>query len=115
MGIWWRRLSTHSVAVFCGALILSFSVGAQTNSATLSGTVRDSTGAIVPDVAITVSSKATGLKRQTTSSSDGSFTLSLLPPGTYSLQAERDGFSSALVDDIELSVAGQLTHDVVLE
>src|SRR5689334_14212097 len=31
------------------------------------------------------------------------------------MQAERDGFSSTLVDDIELSVTGQLTHDVVLE
>ena len=76
-----RRLSAHSVAVLCGVLMLNCAAGAQTNSATLSGTVRDNTGGVVPDVAITVSSAATGLKRQATTNGEGIFTLPLLPPG----------------------------------
>jgi len=70
-----------------------FVAGAQTNSATLSGIVMDSQGAVVPDVAIRVSSMATGLKRKVTTNSEGLFTLPLLPPGAYSLQAQREGFS----------------------
>jgi hypothetical protein len=95
--------------------MLNFVAGAQTNSATLSGTVRDSAGGVVPDVAITVSSAATGLKRQATTNSEGIFTMPLLPPGVYSLRAQREGFSVAEIDDVELSVAGQVSHDIVLQ
>jgi hypothetical protein len=105
----------HSVALLFGVLILNFDTGAQTNSATLSGTVRDSAGGGVPDAAITVSSAATGLKRQTTTNSEGLFTLPLLPPGVYSLQAQREGFSVAEIGHVELSVAGQVSQDIVLQ
>src|SRR5215470_5074356 len=114
MRISWRRLSVQSVALLFGVLILNFTAGAQTNSATLSGTVRDSAGGVVPDVAITVSSAATGLKRQASTNSEGIFTLPLLPPGVYSLQAQREGFSVAEIDNVELPVAGQVSHDIVL-
>jgi Carboxypeptidase regulatory-like domain len=115
MGVWSSRLSGRLVTVLFGVLISNVVAGAQTNSATLSGIVRDSTGAVVPDVVIRVSSAATGLKRQTTTGSDGHFTLTLLPPGTYSLQAERQGFSIAEVNGIELPVAGQVSHDITLQ
>ena len=110
-----RRLSAHSVAVLCGVLMLNCAAGAQTNSATLSGTVRDNTGGVVPDVAITVSSAATGLKRQATTNGEGIFTLPLLPPGVYSLQAQREGFSVAEINNVELPVAGQVSLDIVLQ
>ena len=80
-----RRRLVRSFAVIWVVLALNFIVltciaGAQTNTATLSGTVMDSAGAVVPNVAITVSSKATGLKRQATTNKEGLFTLPLLPP-----------------------------------
>ena len=115
MGVWWSRRSGRFVMVLFGALISNLVAGAQTNSATLSGTVRDATGAVVPGVAIRVSSTATGLQRQTTTGSDGLFTLTLLPPGRYSLQAERQGFSLVEVNGIELPVAGQVSHDIILQ
>jgi hypothetical protein len=43
------------------------------------------------------------------------FTIPLLPPGVYSLRAQREGFSVAQIDDIELPVAGQVSHDIVLQ
>jgi hypothetical protein len=48
--------SARSLAVLCGVLMLNLAAGAQTNNATLIGTVRDNTGGVVPNVAITVSS-----------------------------------------------------------
>src|SRR5262245_42663526 len=114
------RRMVRSFAVLWVLLTLNFIVltciaGAQTNSATLSGTVMDSQGAVVPNVAITVSSKATGLKRQATTNSEGLFTLPLLPPGIYSFQAQREGFSVVEIANIELPVAGQVSHDILLQ
>ena len=96
-------------------VLLCSLAAAQSNNATLSGTVMDSDRAVVPDVAITVSSTATGLKRQTTTNGEGLFTVPLLPPGLYSLQVEREGFSIVKVENLELTVAGQLTHDIILQ
>jgi Carboxypeptidase regulatory-like domain len=101
----------RSFAVLWILLTLTCIAGAQTNTATLSGTVMDTQGAVVPNVAITVSSKTTGLKRQTTTNSEGLYTLPLLPPGIYSLQALREGFSLVEIQDIELPVAGQVSQD----
>jgi len=114
-------VGARPVAALFAALTLNFVggfpfvAGAQTNSATLSGIVMDGQGAVVPDVAITLSSAATGLKRQVTTNSEGLFTLPLLPPGTYSLLAQREGFSVVEIDGIELPVAGQVSRDIVLQ
>ena len=60
MRIWWRRVGARPIAALFAALTLNFVggfpvvAGAQTNSATLSGIVMDSQGAVVPDVAIMV-------------------------------------------------------------
>jgi Carboxypeptidase regulatory-like domain/TonB dependent receptor len=114
------KLCSCSVAALCGALLLDvlgsmyFVAGAQTNTATLSGRVTDNSGAYVPEVAITVTNTATGLKRQVTTSRDGFFTVPLLPPGVYTLRAERSGFSPVDVNTIELPVAGQVALDISL-
>src|SRR2546427_778061 len=121
MRIWWRRVGGRPVAALFAALTLNFVggfpvvAGAQTNSARVSGIVMASQGAVVPDVAVTVSSMATGLKRKVTTNSEGLFTLPLLPPGAYSLLAQREGFSVVEIDGIELPVAGQLSRDIVLQ
>src|SRR5215475_8526397 len=110
-----RRRMVRSFAVLWVLLTVTCIAGAQTNTATLTGTVLDSQGAVVPDVAITISSKATGLKRQANTNKEGLFTLPLLPPGIYLLQAQREGFSVAEIEDIELPVAGQVSQDIVLQ
>jgi Carboxypeptidase regulatory-like domain/TonB dependent receptor len=119
---WERGWYLHSAVMLIGATFLSlilnpgshFIARAQTTTATLSGTVTDSKGAAVPDVSITISSAATGLKRQTTTNSEGVFTVPLLPPGSYSLKANRSGFAPVEIDNIELPVAGQVTQDISL-
>jgi outer membrane receptor protein involved in Fe transport len=55
------------------------------------------------------------LKRQSTTNGEGFFTLPLLPPGVYSVQAEREGFSVAEIDNVELPVAGQVSQNIVLQ
>jgi protocatechuate 3,4-dioxygenase beta subunit len=110
MEVFWLLISlTLSLWVFPASAL------AQTNQATLSGTAVDGDGAVVPDVTITVSNIATGLKRRTTTNDEGVFRLPLLAPGAYSLQAQREGFSVTDIEHIELPVAGQVSVDIVLE
>ena len=54
------------------ALLVSLSASAQLPTATISGVVKDSSGAVIPDVTITVTSKETGQTRTSKSGSDGS-------------------------------------------
>lgn len=90
-------------------LILFFSVFvvAQTSTATLSGTIADSNGGLVPGAEITLSDTARGIKRTVATDDSGSFTVPLLPPGTYSLTVRREGFTQVEVPDIVLNVGDQ--------
>ena len=66
----------------------------QTTTATLSGVVHDPTGAVLPQVKITLKNSARGTTRSTVTDNEGRYNLSSVEPGTYELRAERSGFST---------------------
>src|SRR5574341_165541 len=68
-------------------------VRGQSATATLSGTVEDANGAVVPGANVTVTNEATRLTRQSTTDKEGSFVITLLPPSTYSVTVEAQGFA----------------------
>jgi len=80
---------------------------AQSATASLSGTVTDETGSALPGVKLSVENLGAGLKRQTTSNSEGYFVVPLLPPGIYNVRAERDGFATTDTREITLNVGDQ--------
>lgn len=86
-------------------LFASVTVFGQTTSATLSGVVRDPSGAVVPDVKISVKNTQTGLVRDTTSDMEGRYNFTNLLPGTYDLTAERTGFKTIVRSGMVLSIA----------
>jgi hypothetical protein len=92
--------------LFTAACLLP-TVQAQSNTATLSGTVEDEQGAIVPGVKITVSNPATGYERNVTSDESGAYSIPLLPPAVYTIAAERQGFKRVLVNNVVLNVGDQ--------
>src|SRR5882762_5657346 len=67
---------------------------AQTTTASLTGTVFDASGAVVSDAAVTLKNEASGDLRTTTSNGEGYFTFAAVPPGTYSVTVEKDGFNA---------------------
>jgi hypothetical protein len=83
------------VAAVVVALALPFQplALAQTTSATLTGTVFDASGAVVGNATVSLKNEASGDLRATTSNGDGYFTFAAVPPGTYSVTVEKDGFS----------------------
>ena len=91
----------------------SFAV-AQTTG-TLAGTVRDSSGAVLPGVMITISGRS--LQRQSASvvsGEDGTYRIPLLPPGVYSVSAELSGFTSQSRDDVDVALNQTSTLDFQL-
>ena len=88
---------------------------AQQVTATLSGTVRDASGAVVPQAALTATNVSTGVAVQTVSDSAGNYIFPSLAPAAYTLSAERSGFSTTMISGITLAVYQKATVDVVLK
>ena len=74
------------------ALTLTTIAYAQRDMGTITGTITDAQGGVVPNAKITITEVATGLKYDVQSSSDGTYIRPALKPGTYSITAEAKGF-----------------------
>jgi hypothetical protein len=71
---------------------------------TLSGTVQDRSGAVVPGAAVTATSQGTGVGRDTKTDDTGHYLLPLLPIGIYTIRVEAKGFQAVEQKDIRLQV-----------
>ena len=103
------------IVVLLSAFCLLPSVFGQSTTATLSGTVTDQNGAVVPAAEITVENISTALKRHATTNDEGYFTVPLLPPSTYSVTAQRTGFTPMRVENVILNVADQKALKIELK
>src|SRR5207247_2310062 len=95
------------------SLVLSVPSFAQTLG-TITGEVKDSTGAVIPGATVTVVNKATNATRTTQSNEVGLFDFPALPPGTYTVKTELDGFKTA-TRDVVLQVQQTLAVNFSLE
>jgi len=93
-------------ALFCLAMIIGVT-GVCFAQATggIKGTVSDAAGALVAGASVEVLNNNTGDKRTTTSADNGSFSITNLPVGTYTVTASATGFSPATAQDVQVSVA----------
>ena len=88
------RYSYSAILLAClFVLVNSSSLFAQTNMSTLSGTVTDATGALVPWATITVTNAASGNTQSTPANSKGEFSFAQIPPGTYQVKVVAAGFA----------------------
>ena len=100
----------------CFALLASSAtLLAQTPSAVVTGNVVDPTGAVVPDAKVTVVNQETNVASQKTTSSDGTFTIINLLPGSYVLTVEKPGFKKAALPVFKLDVNQTLTQKITLQ
>ncbi|MEO8026288.1 MAG: TonB-dependent receptor, partial [Bryobacteraceae bacterium] len=88
---------------------------AQSITASLEGIVRDPSGAAVPGARIRVVNTNTNAQSEVSTNADGFFIATLLPPGTYALSVEKDGFKQYRQDSIRLQVTQVAKIDVGLE
>jgi hypothetical protein len=90
-------------------------VSAQSPTATLTGTVTDPDDAVVPGVSIAVINMAQGFQRSAVTDGAGSYVVPLLPPGSYTVKAEREGFLPAEYRDVVLNVYDRMTLRIQLK
>ena len=96
-------------------LLLSFITGnAQTSSSTLSGTVTDQHGAVIRGANVAVINIAQGIQRNVVTNDEGVFVVPVLPPGTYTVKAEHQGFNPMEVPSVQLAVNSQVTLRIEL-
>ncbi len=97
------------------ALSCLFTVGLYAQStATIVGTVRDSSGALVVGANVTAQNQDNGFTRVATTNAQGSYEMDSVPIGHYTLKAERSGFSQSEVPNVVLDVAQQALVDIKL-
>src|SRR5467141_2942279 len=106
--------SIHIAAVAFAWMFLPAAF-AQAPTAELSGTVRDSTGAVVAGAQIIVINEDTGIKSSARSSQLGLFTVPLLPPGRYRVLVQQSGFRSVERTGLTLHVDAKVNLDMTLE
>lgn len=108
--LWWS-LFTLTLLV----LLFRATLSAQVTSGSIAGSVKDSSGAVVPSASVTVTNPATGITRVVITAEDGNFTVPNLPPGSYTVRVEVPGFEKLEKTNVVLSAASRVSvGDLVL-
>src|SRR6266576_1242894 len=114
----WGRLRNSIVSLLVMlALVLSIphSASAQGSaSATLSGTVHDSTGAVVPDANVTLHDTQKGTERKSSTNDAGVYGFTSVPPGVYSVSVDKAGFAPETQQNLTLLVNEDITQNFIL-
>ena len=87
----------------------------QTSNATLTGIVKDATGAVIPNATITTTNTQNGSVKSAQSDAEGRYTILSLLPGIYNVQASASGFAPSIVNNHEFLVGTTPTLDFVLQ
>src|SRR5881396_2575875 len=104
--------------VFClisAAALHNMEANAQVTGATLSGTVTDTSGAVIPGVMIAIKNRATGVVRSLTTGEAGFYSAPNLQAGSYDVTASAPGFSTVAQSNITLTVAAQQQLNISLK
>lgn len=96
-------------------LLVAAAMWGQTFRGTVLGSVTDPSGAVVSGAQVTVKNVNTGLTRTTTTSADGSYTVTELPIGTYTVTVSQSGFQTSVTNNVAVDVAGERRVDVGLK
>jgi hypothetical protein len=96
-------------------LVTATSILAQSDTSSISGTVTDTSGAVVPNAQITIHNNATLADRTIESNESGVFTLTNLPPGDYSVRVTKTGFQSSTLNDVHLDPSIGRRVDVAMK
>jgi hypothetical protein len=110
-----RLCSKLSITPLIAAMffILAPAVFAQ-STATLQGAVTDTSGAVVPNARIVLSSPAIGIERTAQSDSDGNYQIAALPPGAYRIEVQAQGFQTQIANNLSVEVARTVVQNFQL-
>lgn len=94
--------------------VLAPSAQAQATSGNVAGIVKDSSGAAVPNVKLTIRNEATGVTTSALSNGQGEYRADNLLPGVYDIVASATGFANANVKGVTIALNATATQDITL-
>ena len=113
------RLTVRPVIALASFLFVGMLAGVPAADAQglsgINGTVLDSSGAAVTDAKVTVTNNATNVSSQTVSSSAGTFTITDLKPGAYTVKVEKGDFTTGVLKDVNVDVSRTTNVEVTLK
>src|SRR5262245_47111712 len=110
---WSLGLALPALALMCS--LLPQTASAQAVSGTVLGTVKDSSGAVVPGASVTLVNAGTGLTRTVVCDTQGEYVAPLLPTGSYTVSAEMSGFKKVQMANVHLGVDQKVRIDLKLD
>ncbi len=81
----------------------------------IQGTVTDTSGGLVPDAKVTLTSAETAKAQEVTTNSEGFYRISNLPPGKYTLTTEKAGYKKSVLENVQINAEAVQGIDVALE
>src|SRR5437868_4713133 len=108
-----RRL-TQIIGFIALGLVLAVSTFAQVDTGAVSGTVKDTSGGVIPGVKVIIANEDTGLSVSTTSSIAGEYVFSPVKIGRYSVSAEMKGFQKVQQKNVTVEVQQRVVVDFTL-
>ncbi|MBI3682113.1 MAG: TonB-dependent receptor [Acidobacteria bacterium] len=108
------RISSYAalaVLLVCLASVVSAQIG----TSTITGRVTDSTGAVVPNVQVTIVQTGTNFTSTAVTNSEGIYRVPSLQPGEFRVSFEAAGFKKAVREDVELRTGDTLAVDMTLQ
>ena len=103
------------LAALCAALLMTSALWAQSERGTITGTVQDASGAVVPGAKVTLTNTQTGVTSTIPSNAEGEYTVPQLPVGIYTVKVEKEGFRPAMISGIVLNASMTVRADGKLE
>jgi hypothetical protein len=101
--------------LMCALIVCVFPVRAQQNTADIIGTVTDTSGAVVPNAAVTLTNTGTNISQTTQSNGTGDYTFTLVQVGSYVVKVQATGFKTYVAPNISVSSGDRARVDAKME
>jgi len=108
------RIAVAIGLAIMASFLLSIPLFSQSSNATVSGTVNDPSGAVIPGVSITAVNNATGVSSNVLTNDAGVYSFASLLPGVYKVSAVLNGFRTQTYTDVQLGNAAQIRLNFAL-
>lgn len=109
-----RRVVLVAAVLFAFGLGFPHATFAQVESGTIDGVILDDSGAVISGARVTVTNTATSQARRTVTNTSGEYSVPFLAPGTYDIEASKDGFATFVQRGLTLQVDQTLAANITL-